>query len=161
MVPLGTLGGRHSYAYDINNLGQVVGEAATAEGDGNQQGHCFLWSESTGILDLGTLGGPNSVAYGINDDGSIVGDADVAFNTPHPFLYDGLTMRDLNTLIDPSSGWLLGHARAINNVGQIVVDGSITSEPWRHALLLTPVPEAAGTLLAVCTLAIAVSRRPS
>jgi len=40
-------------------------------------------------------------------------------------------MHDLNDIIPPDSGWTLFGARAINNAGQIVVDGA-------HALLLNP-----------------------
>lgn len=141
MVELGTLGGRHSYAYGINNVGQVIGEAATAEGDGNQHGHAFLWSASSGMLDLGTLGGTSSVAYGINDSGWVVGNAYDSDNTLQPFVYDGFSVRNLNDLIDPSSGWRLSLARDINDMGQIIATGGSAAEPWQHGFLLTPMPE--------------------
>lgn len=48
-------------------------------------------------------------------------------------------MADLNTLIDPASGWTLFDARDINDAGQIVGTGTISGT--QHAFLLTPVPE--------------------
>jgi probable HAF family extracellular repeat protein len=161
MVPLGTLGGRHSYARGINDLGQVVGEAYTANQGGNHASHAFLWSESSGMTDLGTLGGVSSVAYGINDSGWVVGDAADASNVRHPFLYDGGSLRRLDDLIDPSGGWTLNHARNINNAGQIAATAFTAAEPWSHAVLLTPIPEptAAGGALGIVTAAVAKRRR--
>jgi hypothetical protein len=49
-------------------------------------------------------------------------------------------MTDLNTLIDPASGWQLKYARAINDYGQIVGSG-FNPSGYEHAYLLTPVPE--------------------
>ena len=41
-------------------------------------------------------------------------------------------MVDLNSLIDPSSGWVLSEANGINDLGQIVGGGSL------GAFILTP-----------------------
>lgn len=161
MFELGTLGGRHSAAYAVNNLGQVVGEAYTADQGGNHASHAFIWDDSLGMRDLGTLGGEQSVAYGINDQGQVVGDAYDAANVNHAFFYDGSRMFRLDDLIDPAPGWLLGHARCINDSGQIVVVGSRSAEPWGHALLLTPTPEPASALLALFPLTTALRRRRS
>ncbi len=59
MTDLGVLGGDYSYAYGINDSGQIVGYS---------DGHAFLYSGST-MKDLGTLGGTTSRAYGINASG--------------------------------------------------------------------------------------------
>jgi probable HAF family extracellular repeat protein len=68
IVNLGSLGGNHSSASDVNDLGQVVGSASTPSGDY----HAFLYQNGT-MTDLGTLGGTTSYASGINNSGQIVG----------------------------------------------------------------------------------------
>ena len=67
---LGTLGGDHSDAMDINVAGQVVGTSTNAAG--NSRG--FLWTGGA-LIDLGTLGGQHSGALSINYRGQIVGRA--------------------------------------------------------------------------------------
>ena len=63
VTALGTLGGSVTYAYSINDAGQVVGEAYTAEGFT----HAFITGpDGKGMRDLGTLGGTDSYARGIN-----------------------------------------------------------------------------------------------
>ena len=119
------------YPIKINDLGQVVGTTAGQ--------HAFLYTAGE-MQDLGTLPGSSvSHAYGISGSGQVVGYADTPTGV-HGFLYNGSTMIDLNTVIDPSSGWTLGFATAINDLGQIVGSGT-NSLGQAHAFLLTPVPE--------------------
>ena len=70
MLDLGTLGGRSSVAYALNNMDQVVGESATASG----YNRAFLW-ENGRMQDLAIASSPTgfSRASGINDIGQIVG----------------------------------------------------------------------------------------
>jgi probable HAF family extracellular repeat protein len=72
LTDLGTLGGASSYAYGLNNAGQVVGVAQLA----NLQQHAFVWDNGV-MTDLDpndfTFGGPASTANAINDAGQIVG----------------------------------------------------------------------------------------
>src|SRR3990170_6856797 len=70
---LGTLGGTYSFAYGINNSGQVAGFSTTIA-DGTY--HAFIWDAVNGMQDLGTLGGSESQAIGINDSGQVVGHSD-------------------------------------------------------------------------------------
>jgi hypothetical protein len=49
-------------------------------------------------------------------------------------------MRNLNGLIDPSSGWFTDSAIAINGKGEIAAQGS-KGTVYPHALLLTPLPK--------------------
>src|SRR5215212_9150421 len=116
MTNLGTLGGPSSAAFDINNAGQVVGEALTASGTK----HAFLYEDGQ-MEDLGTLGGSLSIAHGINKFGEVVGHS-MTTNVPtsnslemHAFLYKNGEMTDLGTL-----GYPLSTAFDINDAGQVV-----------------------------------------
>jgi probable HAF family extracellular repeat protein len=124
---LGTLGGKASYAYAINDRGQVVGESETASG----VMHAFLW-QSGEMTDLGALGGSWSYAYAINGRGQVVGESDTAPGAGygHAFLWQKGKMTDLGTL--GGDGWT--RARAINDRGQVVGE-SETASGVMHAFL--------------------------
>jgi len=163
MHDIGTLAGpgASSTARGINDNGLVVGWSLTNAFDGGR--HAFLYDGS--MHDLGTLEGGTSRAWGVNFSGQVVGDSDNN-NTPdltytHAFLYSGGTMRDLNTLIDPSSGWIVDTARGINDSGQIAGSGfRVGDEFTRYAFVLTPIPEPSSFVLAALGLiGLAVWRR--
>ncbi len=59
---LGTLGGEHSYAWDINAAGEVVGGSTSSHGLNT----AFFWSESLGMLQL-PVKGRSAAAFGISD----------------------------------------------------------------------------------------------
>jgi probable HAF family extracellular repeat protein len=71
---LGSLAGRKTMAFGINNSGQVVGYSQL-----QGQDHAYRTLPNQAINpatdDLGTLGGQNSKAYGINELGQVVGGA--------------------------------------------------------------------------------------
>ncbi len=121
LTDLGTLGGPQSFATDINNAGQVVGNSdlPLSGGGGLFTGHAFIWDSAHGMRDLGTLAGPFSAASGINDAGQVVGSSSTSSGpgaTIHPVLWDSAgSVQDLGTL-----GGLFGFAAAINDVGQVV-----------------------------------------
>lgn len=133
LVPrdLGTLGGTHSFANGINIAGDIVGESWMP---GDTGSHAFLYSGGV-MRDLGTLGGASSSASAINDSGQIVGTSTTALNEQHAFIRNAAIMLDLNSLIDPASGWVLVQATAINASDAIVGIGRINNET--HAFLLT------------------------
>ena len=133
LADIGTLGGSSAWAFGLNNLGYVVGESNPT---GSGYSHAFVYTGVGGMVDMGTLGGAWSRAYGINDAGQAVGYA-YTLTQKHAFVYAGSTMTDLNTQIDPSLGWSLTEADAINNHGQIAGTGVIHGQT--HAFLLTPV----------------------
>lgn len=116
MLSLGTLGGPNSWGRDVNNNGEVVGEADTAE----YYTHAFLYKNGQ-IGDLGTLGGKNSSAAAINDHGDIVGWAEKPDGQRRAFLYRNGTMIDLNDVIlfTDKGTMTLVEARDINNNGII------------------------------------------
>ncbi|UCH88022.1 MAG: HAF repeat-containing protein [Thermoplasmata archaeon] len=68
-IDLGTLGGMFSSAFDINNLGQIVGGSHTED----YKIHPVLW-EGKDMIDLGVISGPSGTARFINDKGVIAGD---------------------------------------------------------------------------------------
>jgi probable HAF family extracellular repeat protein len=117
MTDLDTLGGNNSYAYGINDLGQVVGQSDTGQLDqfGQPISHAFLWQNGV-MTDLGGFGGPSCGASAINDAGDVVGTAYTADYLAHAFLWHNGTMLDLGTL----SGATTSVATGINNAGQIV-----------------------------------------
>jgi probable HAF family extracellular repeat protein len=117
-----------NWARDINNSGQVVGHSGF---------RAFIYSDGV-TLDLGTLPGvSDSLAYAINNDGLVVGGAN---GDGAAFLYRDGKMTNLNSLIDPTSGWVLNLAMDINDLGQIVGTG-VNPDGHDRAFLLTPVPE--------------------
>jgi probable HAF family extracellular repeat protein len=81
-IDLGTLGGTHSTATDINNRGQIVGGSNTSSGPH----HAFLW-ENEEMIDLGTLGGMFSRAHAINERGEIVGSSRNSSGELYPTLW--------------------------------------------------------------------------
>jgi probable HAF family extracellular repeat protein len=150
---LGTLasnGAGGAAAYDINNLGDVVGEAATSRrGD---EWRAFMDVEASGMLNLGTFSpkkDPNdSVARALNDSGYVIGSSGTG-NSAAPyavFLYhSSFGMVNLESLVeggvpDYLKGDKLRPAR-INASGQICGPRvREAGEPPGQAYLLTPVP---------------------
>lgn len=134
LTDIGTFGGLNSYAYAINDHGQVVGGAGTLSG----QNHAFLFSGGT-LRDLGTLGGSYSNAYDIDNHGVIVGTSALP-GAPNDlfreaFRYAGGSMTGLGTL----PGGVGSDAFAINNKGLIggaSFEGDVTFPEYPfHAVL--------------------------
>jgi probable HAF family extracellular repeat protein len=132
MRDLGTLGGPNSSGSGVNDNGQVTGWGIVGTVT-----YAFLWDPVTGMRDLGTLGGILSFSSGINASGQVTGFSETADGLGHAFLWDGMSMFDLNDLIDPGLGWTLIDGRGINDTGQITGAGVIGGQG--HAFLLTPV----------------------
>ena len=161
VVDLGTLGGADPYyeygssANHVNDLGQIVGWSGSSVGAFyGGPFHAVLWTKAGSIRDLGTLPGDTlSTALRINFFGQVIGSSGNtaiytlydAFQNPccslgvagRPFIWSqSIGMRDLNTLISASSGWVLSSATDINIWGQIVGSGRHNGQT--RGFLLTP-----------------------
>ncbi len=145
-LDIGSFGGGDTEPQGMNNRGEIVGSSTTTA---TGPALAFLYSDGA-MIDLGTLGGGASYAQGVNDSGTVVGfSAVTGGSVPHAFIYEGSgPMDDLNDLVDPTLGWTLTNAWAINNRGQIAVEG-YQEYGYNHALLLTPAPEPSSLCL-VC-----------
>jgi uncharacterized repeat protein (TIGR01451 family) len=131
LIDLGTLGSPGVQA--INNAQQVTG---------NTVGGGFLAQSGQVLTLLPPMGGfPVSMAADIDDDGTVVGssiDSRPTVTVAVATLWaPGQPPINLNTLIDPTSGWELTSASAIRQ-GSVVGLGRLHGQ--RRAYLLTPIP---------------------
>jgi probable HAF family extracellular repeat protein len=123
------LGGSFVVPSDLDDRGDVVGYAETAEG----AIHAFSSTDGS-TIDLGTLGGLNSEATAVNRRGQVVGDSAVG---PEPYqlhavLWDEGEAIDLGTL----DGGLSSQALDINRRGEIV-GWSLDEHGVEHAVRWT------------------------
>jgi probable HAF family extracellular repeat protein len=131
---LGSLSGI-TFASDLNDLGQVVGESVNSNGFYRAFRTAPNGTITTGS-DLGTLGGSNSHAHGINSSGQTVGDSNPTGSTAtHAFRTTSTgnitASSDLGTL-----GGANSFAYDINDVGQIVGDSNVAGNSGYHAFFL-------------------------
>jgi len=120
MIDLGT----YIDFWDINNLGQAVGQSGGAR--------AVLWTYQEGMKYLGTLGGSFNSAYAINNSGEVVGSAELLDGGIRGFRWtEEGGMEDLGTL-----GSNFSIAFAINEVGHIAGDSG-PQNGVRHAFLWT------------------------
>ena len=115
MVDLGSLGGTYGFAVDLNNRGQVIGNAFLA---GDVIRRAFLWPGRDGkMIKLPTLGGTRSEAKAINNAGDVTGAARLPGDTlSHPVLWTNGRVIDLGVV----PGDLCAEGMAINSRRQIV-----------------------------------------
>jgi probable HAF family extracellular repeat protein len=127
ITDLGTLGGEGSSAADINENGDIVGDAQNAEGSWR----AFLLPAGGHMIDLGTLAGKESRAGRINNKGQVVGSSTTANGQQHAFLYSDGQMMDLGTLGTTSQ------ALGINDDG-VVVGTSVLESGLPEAFVRYP-----------------------
>ena len=132
LTDLGEIFGSHfNIPYGINDRGEIVGATDVAR---DLTGHAFKFRDGL-VTDLGTLpGDTSSAALGVNNHGQIVGTSSLAFGPQfgappvltalcpcHAVIWESGRLTDLNTLIAPTSGWLLAQATEINDRGQVTI----------------------------------------
>ncbi|HKV80236.1 MAG TPA: hypothetical protein VJP02_18955 [Candidatus Sulfotelmatobacter sp.] len=144
LLDLGAFGGNNSCAGAVNDMGEMVGAAATAVSDpfsfcfGVQQSHAFLWQDGS-MQDLGTLGGPDSIAQFINDSGQVAGisyvnsivNPNTGVPTLHPFMWQHGHMKDLGTI----GGTFVSQVNHLNDGGQLVGAMSTKGDQALHPFL--------------------------
>ncbi|HYE17005.1 MAG TPA: PEP-CTERM sorting domain-containing protein [Tepidisphaeraceae bacterium] len=118
----------------------------------------YLYDPTTGQKrTIDTLGGPRTLPNGVNSEGWVVGTSDVTGGLERAFFFDRQRGPvDLNTLVDGlPAGTILTSAVAVNDAGQVAVNGTVNGAG--RSFLLTPVPEpgAAVGLAAVGSWALA------
>jgi probable HAF family extracellular repeat protein len=116
---LGVLPGmKFSWAFDINEGGQVVGVSGTGTIDNPIIERAFIWTAVTGMQALSTLGGALASARAVNDSGDIAGFATLpGTGLGHAVVWRKGVISDLQSA---SFGQFEGRAFAINNPGEAV-----------------------------------------
>jgi len=124
---------------DMNNSGQVAGIGYNVATD---QWNAFLYTGGSVHYLPPLPGGFGTYGHGINSYGQVVGYGYTSTAAYHAFLYENGQTIDLNSRIDPASGWVLLEADQINDRGQILGTGNLGT------FLLTQVPEPSSLVLA-------------
>jgi probable HAF family extracellular repeat protein len=140
---LGTLaGGESSYAIDINDRGEVVGNSVTAIGNTR----AFLYRR--GAMTELPVPGEDSTAAAINRGGQVVGTArNVGTATEYePYLYEQGEAALLRELLPDDGCWRSLDVRDINDHGDIVGVGVMNSdvtcgEVGRYLIVITRQPK--------------------
>jgi probable HAF family extracellular repeat protein len=109
----------------LNDHGQVVGGINTYDLPFPHGRRAVLWQSGIATY-LGSLDDSifDSYAVGINNAGVVIGNSALTISSDHyafrPFIWTRHSgIRNINTLIDPASGWEVTDAEGINDKGQI------------------------------------------
>lgn len=128
MTRLETLGGGNGWAWEISDTGLIAGWVDDASGNSN----AVIWNDEGEIetMDSGEM--KKSIGFGINDLGTAVGLAINRDGTSQVFLMDATAALRVPSRFPHVDG----HARDINNRGQVLVTWG-DSEGKRHQSLWT------------------------
>jgi len=131
---IGTLGGMHSTACALNDLGDVVGWAETA----NRSTAGFLWHDGA-MRNLRSLaGGAESQSFAVNRLVQVVGSSLNSKGESRAVIWENGKITDLNDLVSAPAGLVFSRARGINNRGQILVEVQVRTDGTTRSFLLTP-----------------------
>lgn len=135
MTDIGTLSGDDiSSGLAVNERGGVVGISARSGQAGNRA--FFYWRGR--LFNLGSLGGNSTTPFAVNNALVVVGSATTAAQVEHGFVYAFGRMLDLNRLVDPNSGWVIGAALDINDGFQILARACRTDFALCRTVRLEP-----------------------
>jgi probable HAF family extracellular repeat protein len=163
MTGLGNLGGPWGAAVSVNELGQVAGYLGvdSLPGDPGElyPTAAFLYANGQMQVLGGTSPQWSSRASDVNNLGQIVGSFRPVPGADHAFLYENGVWIDLNTLIDPASGWTITGAAAINDLQQIAAQACRAGVCQAVTLnLVSSVPEPPMIALLAAGLALGLAR---
>jgi probable HAF family extracellular repeat protein len=157
VTPLGFLPGagvdpgagvQFSVAFDVNSLGDIVGESNSrylipTKTSGDFAQHGFIYTNGT-WTELIPIAGVNyqSMAEGINDSREVVGQTDTISSTSgatlnRAFMYVGGTMYNLTFYLVGGPTVLLSDAYGIDCQGNIAAIGTPAAGGTTHSYLLT------------------------
>jgi probable HAF family extracellular repeat protein len=126
IVNLGTLGGIESFAYAINNSGQIVGYAY----DTNEASRAFLYSGGK-MTNLDAFGATDSAATAINSSGQIAGWARFSGSSTLGFI---LNPGGSNQFLGTLGGWF-SEPTAMNDAGEVAGISDTANDSADHAFL--------------------------
>lgn len=131
LTNLGTGGAQQSSARDINEFGQIVGSTSNVTGT-TTTSNAVLWQNGV-LTNLPSLGGDRSDTNGINNFGQIVGFSQTAGLVSNAVVWTNGAVSNLNSLVtNPTTlavngaSVTLSNATGINNVGNIIAQGTYT-----------------------------------
>jgi hypothetical protein len=174
---ISSTGGASGQPNAINDAGVAAGQSTKYVGGAHKGSRAARWDASGNITELGNLGADssgvtNSMAVAMDASGAAVGWAHrftpAGVNLGRRAVYwaaDGTTV-DLNTLIDPDSGWVLSEAVGISEqenwiagFGQFDPDGASGPLASYERAFLIQVPEPSGVAAVFAGVWVLISRR--
>ncbi|HEX4524173.1 MAG TPA: PKD domain-containing protein [Casimicrobiaceae bacterium] len=135
IVDLGSLGGDFSWAWAINDAGQVTGTSQWVDQGSYSYQHPFFWSPVSGMVDVGTLGGIYAFPNAINASGQVIGTSLTAANDFRQG--DGFTWSMAGGLVDLTLGGASSSVSAVSASGQVVGAAAIAGSGAPHAFAWT------------------------
>lgn len=122
-------------AVAINASGVVLGNARSSTAE-----QPFLLIGTNAHLLVLIDGGTNARASALNGSDRVAGSVTMSDGSSRAVLWQGAEAIDLNTRVDPGSGWILRDARAINDTGDIVGSGEFQGVQRTFVLVASNLP---------------------